>query len=68
MRDNGIGIKDRDLERIFDRFYRADQSRTISGTGLGLAIVQKVVKLHKGVIQVQAPKQRNNNIVTLPRL
>ena len=69
VRDNGIGMKDRDLERIFDRFYRADQSRTISGTGLGLAIVQKVVNLHKGVVQVLSAENKGTTIiVTLPKL
>ena len=69
VRDNGIGMKERDLERIFDRFYRADQSRTISGTGLGLAIVQKVVNLHKGVIQVHSAENKGTTIiVTLPKL
>ncbi len=53
--DNGIGIDDQSLARIFDRFYRADDSRTqeIGGTGLGLSIVQQVVTLHRGSIEVQ---------------
>ena len=69
VRDTGIGIKDHDLERIFDRFYRADHSRTISGTGLGLSIVQQVVKLHDGTVRVISNENKGTTfIVTLPKL
>ena len=69
--DNGIGISEKEMERIFDRFYRADDSRTqkTSGTGLGLSIVQQVVKLHKGTIEVVSKNGGNTTfIITLPKL
>lgn len=71
VQDNGIGMSARELERAFDRFYRADNSRTqkTSGTGLGLSIVQQVVKLHKGTVEVTSNKDNGTIfIVTLPKL
>jgi two-component system sensor histidine kinase SenX3 len=54
--DRGTGIPSRDLERIFERFYRVDQgrSRTTGGTGLGLAIVRHVAANHRGSVQVES--------------
>ena len=52
--DSGIGISPQHLPRLFDRFYRVDDSRTVSGTGLGLAIVKSIVDLHHGKIQVES--------------
>jgi two-component system, OmpR family, sensor kinase len=48
--DRGPGIPPQDLERVFDRFHRADPSRTGPGTGLGLAIVRQIVTSHGGTV------------------
>lgn len=48
--DSGSGIDEAEKEKIFDRFYRAEKSRTTSGTGLGLSLVMAVIKLHDGEI------------------
>src|SRR3712207_4584278 len=56
VRDHGLGIPQRDLERIFERFYRVDRtrSRDTGGTGLGLAIVRHVANNHGGSVAVQS--------------
>jgi two-component system sensor histidine kinase SenX3 len=56
VRDRGIGIPRRDLERVFERFYRVDRarSRETGGTGLGLAIVRHVASNHAGDVRVES--------------
>jgi two-component system phosphate regulon sensor histidine kinase PhoR len=68
--DTGLGIPERDLGRIFERFYRVDQARSRSqgGTGLGLAIVKHLVQSLGGEIEVQSQLGRGSTFsVTLPR-
>lgn len=52
--DNGPGIPQQDRERIFDRFYRGDASRSISGNGLGLALVKSIALRHNGRVSVSS--------------
>ena len=62
VRDRGIGIPARDLERIFERFYRVDRarSRETGGTGLGLSIVRHVATNHGGEVLVESQEGRGS--------
>lgn len=68
--DSGVGINENDQKRIFDRFFRADSSRTkqsASGFGLGLAIASGIVSAHSGTIAVSSqPGKGSTFTITLP--
>ncbi len=69
LKDTGIGIPEKDLPRIFERFYVVDKSRskTVGGTGLGLSIVKHIIHLHEGTIKVESkPGQGTAFHISLP--
>lgn len=71
VNDQGIGIDKKDLPYIFDRFYRADQSRTktnIEGFGLGLSVAEKIMSRHHGCIDVKSAAGKGTSFtLTFPR-
>ncbi len=54
VKDDGIGIAEKDIKKIFDRFYQADNSRSNTGTGLGLSMVKEIAKMHDGEVSVES--------------
>ncbi|NTW70875.1 MAG: cell wall metabolism sensor histidine kinase WalK [Eubacteriaceae bacterium] len=70
VKDSGMGVKDEDKKRIFERFYRVDKarSREQGGAGLGLSIANWIVREHKGKIWVESEENKGSSfIVELPK-
>ena len=71
VKDNGIGIAEKEVSRIFERFYRVDKarSRNSGGTGLGLAIVKHIIDLHHATIDVDSVEGKGTTFtITFPKV
>ena len=65
--DNGIGISENVIPKIFDKFYQGDTSHATKGNGLGLTMVKKIVELHSGTIKCESVLSKGTKFtITLP--
>ena len=65
IEDHGIGMSAAHLERVFERFYRADASGAVLGTGLGMSIVKEIMDLHSGTVTVQSKLGTGTSVTLL---
>jgi signal transduction histidine kinase len=66
--DSGFGIPAEEIDKIWQRLYRGDKSRSQRGLGLGLSLVKAVVQAHSGTVTVQSEVDKGSEFtVTLPR-
>lgn len=65
IQDDGIGMSNKELEKIFDRYYQAKNLNTLSiqGTGIGLSLVKGLVELHKGEIEVESAENMGSKFI-----
>ncbi len=65
VRDTGVGVGAADLERLFERFYRADnlRGRGVEGSGIGLSLVRGLVELHRGKIQIDSELDSGTTVI-----
>jgi heavy metal sensor kinase len=66
INDTGMGIDEKDIPRVFERFYRGDKSRSTPGSGLGLSLALAIIRVHGGNIDVKSTEQGTTFIVLLP--
>lgn len=64
IRDYGVGMKEDELEKVFERFYQIDKSHSEEGSGLGLAIVKRIIELSNGIIEINSEEDKGT-IVTV---
>jgi len=68
VRNSGPVISERDQQRLFERFYRGAQARSLPGTGMGLAIVRQIAEAHGGTVTVRStPEIGTEFTLSLPR-
>jgi signal transduction histidine kinase/CheY-like chemotaxis protein len=70
IRDTGVGIAEKDVGRLFERFYRVDDARgrSVEGTGIGLSLVRGLVELQRGTVEIDSEPERGTAVtIRVPR-
>ncbi len=62
IEDNGVGMTDEQMERVFDRFWRADMSGSVPGTGLGMSIAHEIMRLMGGNIEIKSLPNKGTSV------
>lgn len=65
MKDYGIGIPEKAIEKVKERFYRVDPSRSSQSSGLGLAIVTEIVKRHEGEFMIESEIGKGTKVTVI---
>ncbi len=63
--DNGLGIEQQEIEKVFQPFYRTDRTTNVKGHGIGLSLSQRIINIHNGAVEIESQPGAGTQVTIL---